>query len=69
MRCWAEAVIKKYKLVDEDKVAELKKEFLAGKNYLYNRLWLLIVLHRWMMKAGILEFGTGTVVIRNSLQF
>jgi hypothetical protein len=27
----------------------MKKEFLAGKNYLYNRLWLLIVLHRWMM--------------------
>jgi asparagine synthase (glutamine-hydrolysing) len=26
----------------------LKKEFFAGKDYLYNRLWVLILVHKWL---------------------
>jgi asparagine synthase (glutamine-hydrolysing) len=28
-------------------IQQLKKEFLGGKDYLYNRLWIIIVLHKW----------------------
>lgn len=45
----SESVVKRYQLVNYQKVASLKKEFFAGNNYLYNRLWLLIVLHQWMI--------------------
>lgn len=31
-------------------VARLKKLFLDGKDYLYNRVWLLIVLHKWLLQ-------------------
>jgi asparagine synthase (glutamine-hydrolysing) len=29
-------------------IADLKKRFLNGQDYLYNRLWLLIVVHKWV---------------------
>ncbi len=35
-------------VVDYDIVKSLVNQFLEGKDYLYNRIWLLIVLHRWM---------------------
>jgi asparagine synthase (glutamine-hydrolysing) len=45
----SEEVINKYGLVNYVKVAELKKLFLAkNMDYLYNRIWLLIVLHQWL---------------------
>lgn len=34
-------------LVDYQQVDDLKKQFFAGKDFLYNRLWLLILLHKW----------------------
>ena len=43
-------VIKKYDLVDYDEVSKLIKLFDNGCDYLYNRLWLLIVLHKWLLK-------------------
>jgi asparagine synthase (glutamine-hydrolysing) len=43
-------VIEKYNYVKVEEVEQLKKEFLSGKNYLYNRLWVLIVLHQWLIK-------------------
>ena len=30
-----------------DYVSSLRKDFFAGKDYLYNRLWVMIVLHKW----------------------
>jgi asparagine synthase (glutamine-hydrolysing) len=30
-----------------DFIRTLKKEFLEGKDYLYHRLWVVIVLHKW----------------------
>ncbi len=44
-----EATVKSIGVVDYDIVKKLIDQFLDdGKDYLYNRIWLLIVLHRWM---------------------
>jgi asparagine synthase (glutamine-hydrolysing) len=43
-------VIEKYGFVKFEYVEDLKKQFWEGKNYLYNRLWILIVLHKWLQK-------------------
>lgn len=43
-------VINKYNIVKSSYVAHLKKEFYGGKSYYFNRLWLLIVLHKWLQK-------------------
>jgi asparagine synthase (glutamine-hydrolysing) len=37
-------------LVKYENVAELKKRFTNGDEYLYNRLWALILLHKWYKK-------------------
>lgn len=34
-------------IVNPEMVNQLLKEFFNGKDYLYNRIWLLIVLHKW----------------------
>ncbi len=44
----SEERIKKFGIVRPDMVSDLVKRFRAGENYLYNRIWLLIVLHRWL---------------------
>ncbi len=43
-------VIGKYGFVTFENVEQLKNDFLNGKNYLYNRIWLLIVMHKWLRK-------------------
>ncbi len=43
-------VITKYNIVNYAYVEQLKKGFLEGKDYYYSRLWLLIILHKWMKK-------------------
>ena len=43
-------VITTYNIVDYAYVEKLKKEFLNGKDYYYSRLWLLIILHKWLKK-------------------
>jgi len=40
-------VIEECGLVRNKPVQQLKKNFLAGQDYLYNRLWTLIILHKW----------------------
>lgn len=42
--------IQKYGVVNPVYVESLKKRFFAGNTLLYNRLWLLIVLHVWLDK-------------------
>jgi len=44
------AVIERYGYVDKTLVNRLKVDFLAGRKYVYNRLWTLIILHRWLEK-------------------
>lgn len=46
----SEKVINHYGIVKYETVDQLKKEFFGGKKYLYNRLWTLIVLHKWLLK-------------------
>jgi asparagine synthase (glutamine-hydrolysing) len=41
------AVVTECGLVQLEIVQQLKKEFFAGRDYLYNRLWVLILLHKW----------------------
>ena len=43
-------VITSYNIVDYSYVEKLKREFLSGKDYYYSRLWLLIILHKWLKK-------------------
>jgi asparagine synthase (glutamine-hydrolysing) len=46
----SKAVVEKYGIVKYEEVERMKKEFHHGSNYLYNRIWLLIVLHKWLIK-------------------
>jgi asparagine synthase (glutamine-hydrolysing) len=43
-------VIEKFNIVNYSYVEQLKREFLNGKDFYYSRLWLLIILHKWMKK-------------------
>jgi asparagine synthase (glutamine-hydrolysing) len=43
-----EDVIKRFDVVNLQVVNKLKIDFLQGQDYLYNRLWALILLHKWM---------------------
>lgn len=40
-------VIEECGLVNAGVALSIKKEFLNGRDYLYNRLWALIILHKW----------------------
>lgn len=40
-------------IVNPEEVEKLLKNFFDGKEYLYNRVWLLIVLHKWFKDEGI----------------
>ena len=42
-----EKVINECRLVHPKPVQQLVKDFIKGKDYLYNRIWALIILHKW----------------------
>jgi asparagine synthase (glutamine-hydrolysing) len=44
----SEKIIKKHNIVNYEEVNILKQSFFNGVDYLYNRLWILIVLHKWL---------------------
>lgn len=44
----SKTVIEKYNVVKYDTVKKIKQQYQNGKDYLYNRLWLIIVLHWWL---------------------
>ncbi|KHD05761.1 hypothetical protein PN36_08945 [Candidatus Thiomargarita nelsonii] len=46
----SKTVINYFGIVKYESVEQLKIQFLAGKNYLYNRLWTLIILHKFLME-------------------
>ena len=46
----SEKVIKTYDFVDFAEVEKMKKAYLGGNDYYYNRLWTLIVLHQFLTK-------------------
>lgn len=42
------SIIEQHNIVNATAVARLKEQYTNGKNYLYNRLWLIVVLHWWL---------------------
>ncbi|MEO6188638.1 MAG: asparagine synthase (glutamine-hydrolyzing) [Ginsengibacter sp.] len=46
-------IIEKYQLVKSSEVEKLKKEYAAGREYLFNRLWVIIVLHWWLEENSV----------------
>ena len=45
-------VIRKFSIVSFEHVQILIKRFNSGENYLYNRIWTLILLHKFLVKHG-----------------
>jgi asparagine synthase (glutamine-hydrolysing) len=45
-----EGVINEFHIVEFKEVQKLVRKFKSGHDYLYNRLWLLIVLHKFLIK-------------------
>ena len=43
----SDEVIAECNLVKTEYVRQLKQDFSSGRDFLYNRLWLLILLHKW----------------------
>lgn len=46
-------LIQRYNLVDLEQVQLLKKRFKYGEDYLYNRIWQLIVLHKFFVDSSL----------------
>jgi asparagine synthase (glutamine-hydrolysing) len=46
----SQEIIEKHNVVKYSEVKNLIDRFFAGSEYLYNRIWLLIVLHMWFEK-------------------
>jgi asparagine synthase (glutamine-hydrolysing) len=46
----SQQVVEKYGYVNYTEVKEIKDKFFNGEDYLYNRIWILIVLHKWLEK-------------------
>lgn len=44
-----EDIVRRYNLVNYSEVQKLVKKFRAGHGFLYNRIWALIVLHKFMV--------------------
>jgi asparagine synthase (glutamine-hydrolysing) len=44
----SEKIITKYNYVNYKIVARLKDQYFGGKDYLYNRVWLIMILHWWL---------------------
>jgi asparagine synthase (glutamine-hydrolysing) len=42
------STVEEYGIVKKEIVEKLVKDFFAGKYYYYNRLWVLILLHKWL---------------------
>ena len=46
-------IIEKYGIVDFEYIEKIKNDFFKGTSYYYSRLWLLIVLHKWLEQNKI----------------
>jgi asparagine synthase (glutamine-hydrolysing) len=49
----SETVITKYNLVHFSMVKEMKLQYLSGIDYLFARLWLVIILHWWLEENSL----------------
>ncbi len=48
-----EQVITEFGVVDNSEVQNLVKRFKTGEGFLYNRIWVLTILHWWLKKNKI----------------
>jgi asparagine synthase (glutamine-hydrolysing) len=46
------ATVEECGLVKSEQVQILKDQFLNGRTYLYNRIWTLILLHKWWLATS-----------------
>jgi asparagine synthase (glutamine-hydrolysing) len=46
-----ETIINKYNLVKYEEVSKLLNRWKLGDDFLYNRIWLLIILHKWFKET------------------
>ena len=46
----SEEIIRRHGMIDFEEIEILKSQFFGGRDFLYNRLWNLMVLHRWLEK-------------------
>ncbi len=51
----SEEIVRRYSIVKYEKVSRMIERFENGENFLYNRLWVLILLHKWI---GDSNYGT-----------
>lgn len=49
----SEEMINRYGVLKYDEVKKIKSEYANGADFLYNRVWLIIVLHMWFSKNKI----------------
>jgi asparagine synthase (glutamine-hydrolysing) len=49
----SQEIIEKYNIVNYQSINNLKKRYLSGQSFLYNRLWLIIVLHKHLENNNI----------------
>ncbi len=45
-----EKITREIGLLNPEKVSALVKRYFEGSDYLYNRIWILIMLHKWYLK-------------------
>ena len=48
-----EKIIDHFGVVKYTAVEKLKKDFFGGKDFLFNRLWLLVMLHKWFVDNSV----------------
>ena len=46
-------IIEQHNLLNYSIVEKLRKEYLSGVDYLFNRLWVIIVLHWWLEENNL----------------
>lgn len=46
----SEAVLNKYRILNTQKVKEIEQRYFAGEDYLFNKLWAIIMLNQWLEK-------------------
>lgn len=44
----SEEILEKYGMFDVQKVKEMQTRYFAGEDYLFNKLWLIIILNQWL---------------------
>ena len=47
-RYTSKEIIEKHGILNPDSVNKLKNKYFAGTDYLYNRLWTILILHWWL---------------------